>query len=181
MRLFFDAKRTDVMRVIYPQDYSACKWPEGFPGADEPGAEASARWFDQANESDIQRPGWSLLQQVMAANSSCGSCSNNIGSSSSSSSGNQRNNNMQQTGWATLQHVMAGADTSGSTVRSAAGSTGGSSGSDAAGGCSSWQLDMISFSHFLPHQELLPEKRMLTYPNLVSPPPHPTAPLTVLP
>ncbi|KAF6257220.1 hypothetical protein COO60DRAFT_31057 [Scenedesmus sp. NREL 46B-D3] len=28
------------------------------------------------------------------------------------------------------------------------------------------KLDTVSFSHFLPHQHLLPEKRMLTYPNL---------------
>jgi hypothetical protein len=35
----------------------------------------------------------------------------------------------------------------------------------AAGGC---KLDTVSFSHFLPHQHLLPEKRMLSYPNLVS-------------
>jgi hypothetical protein len=35
----------------------------------------------------------------------------------------------------------------------------------AAGGC---KLDTVTFSHFLPHQHLLPEKRMLSYPNLVS-------------
>jgi hypothetical protein len=31
----------------------------------------------------------------------------------------------------------------------------------------SGDLDLISFSHFLPHQDLLPEKRFLSYPNLV--------------
>lgn len=30
------------------------------------------------------------------------------------------------------------------------------------------RCEVISFSHFLPYQELLPEKRFLTYPNLVS-------------
>lgn len=29
-------------------------------------------------------------------------------------------------------------------------------------------LDTITFSHFLPHQDLLPEKRLLSFPNLVS-------------
>lgn len=28
--------------------------------------------------------------------------------------------------------------------------------------------DVITFSHFLPHQHLLPEKRFLYYPNMVS-------------
>jgi len=86
----------------HTQDYSACKWPEGFPGASQLGSDDTAAWFDAANESNIQQPGWAMLQQVLA----------------------------------------------------------GSNGS-------SGHTDVISFSHFLPHQDLLPEKRMLTYPNLV--------------
>ncbi len=34
---------------------------------------------------------------------------------------------------------------------------------------SSSRCDIITFSHFLPFQGLLPEKRFLTYPNLVGP------------
>jgi hypothetical protein len=51
--------------------------------------------------------------------------------------------NEQQPGWSMLQRALAGS----SEER---------------------QLNVISFSHFLPHQHLLPEKRMLTFPNLVS-------------
>jgi hypothetical protein len=104
------------------------------PGANQQGSEATAAWFDDANESSLQQPGWTMVQQIQAtANSSSRS------SSSSSSSAN------------------SSSDSSGS------GSSSSSSSRDQKN-----RLDTISFSHFLPHQHLLPEKRMLTYPNLVS-------------
>lgn len=98
------------------QDYSACKWPDWMPGSTQLGAEPTAAWFDAANESQLQQPGWDMLQQVLAAGSRSNGGGGDGGSSCSSSSGH---------------------------------------------------TDIISFSHFLPHQHLLPEKRMLTYPNLV--------------
>lgn len=101
------------------QDYSACKWPPGFPGGDQPGSEATAQWFDAANEGSLQQPGWAMLQQVLGSSSDGSSRSGNKHSSSSSNDSRP-------------------------------------------------SPDVISFSHFLPHQHLLPEKRMLTFPNLVS-------------
>eukprot|EP00879_Flechtneria_rotunda_P022187 GHRR01023410.1.p1 GENE.GHRR01023410.1~~GHRR01023410.1.p1 ORF type:complete len:339 (+),score=87.53 GHRR01023410.1:288-1304(+) len=81
-------------------DYGACKWPVDFPGAHELGSEATAAWFDAAND-EMQQPSW-LQQQVLQ------------------------------------QRTHAGLP------------------------------DVVSFSHFLPHQSLLPEKRMLAFPNLVN-------------
>jgi hypothetical protein len=46
------------------QDYAACKWPEGFPGAGQLGSANTAAWFDAAHEQ-LQQPGWSMLQQAL--------------------------------------------------------------------------------------------------------------------
>ena len=157
------------------QDYSACKWPDNFPGAHQLGSDATSEWFDDANESPLQQPGWALMQQLLAA----GSSGSSSGSNASSATG-------QLLGGASvlaagssdgrsdsLHVVRSGSDGSSDGTGSSDGSTNGSSGSNGGssgsngcnGGCR--HPDIISFSHFLPHQSLLPEKRMLTYPNLV--------------
>lgn len=129
------------------QDYSACKWPaEGFPGSHKLGSEATAAWFDAANESELQQPGWSMLQQLLISSQ---------GSSSSGGAGG------------------GGGGSNGNGSASAASSSSGGGGSSSNSNSSISQhlnqkLDTITFSHFLPHQHLLPEKRMLTYPNLVN-------------
>jgi hypothetical protein len=46
------------------QDYAACKWPQGFSGADQLGSADTAAWFDAANQQ-LQQPGWSRLQQAL--------------------------------------------------------------------------------------------------------------------
>lgn len=59
-----------------------------------------------------------------------------------------------------LQQVLAGSSSSNGSS--------GSGGKRSSSNDSRARPDVISFSHFLPHQHLLPEKRMLTFPNLVS-------------
>jgi hypothetical protein len=118
------------------------------PGHDQQGSEVTAAWFDDANESSLQQPGWALLQQVQATTVTSSRCS----SAGSETSGNSRSN---------------GNGSSGSSSGNSSGDGSGDGGSSR-GTPGKSELDIISFSHFLPHQDLLPEKRMLTYPNLVS-------------
>ncbi|WIA44136.1 hypothetical protein OEZ86_010476 [Tetradesmus obliquus] len=61
-----------------------------------------------------------------------------LGSSDTAAWFDAANESLQQPGWSLLQQALQGEP----------------------------RLDTVSFSHFLPHQHLLPEKRMLSYPNL---------------
>jgi hypothetical protein len=82
--------------------------------------------------------------------------------------------------WDDLSRARAGCGDSsggGSRGNSASGAAGVIGSSDGGGGggnmacgraAESGGFDVISLSHFLPHQELLPEKRFLSFPPLVS-------------
>lgn len=59
--------------VDFTQDYAACKWPlDVSPEGSQLGSEAIAAWFDAANGSHLQQPGWTLMQQVLAAATAAG-------------------------------------------------------------------------------------------------------------
>lgn len=126
------------------QDYAACIWPEDFPGANELGSAATAAWFDAANESSMQQPGYVRLQQVLQANR------------------NNRRHNGSTNG--VEKGMVADVGGMGDPIEQSSQQLG------AEQMLPSQQIDVISFSHFLPHQALLPEKRFLSYPNLVSSP-----------
>jgi hypothetical protein len=134
---FFSCPCTIPCRI---QDYAACKW-DLIPGADAAGAEAVAAWFDHAN--DHLSAAWEqLLEQPILQHQ---------GQQQAQEQGQVEHS--QQ-----LQQPTTEAAAGAGTQRT---STSGNSSSGTS------RPDIISFSHFLPHQDLLPEKRFLSYPNLV--------------
>lgn len=135
----------------YLQDYAACKWPEGLPGASQLGSEDTASWFDDFNSSDMQEPGWPLLQQVLGSR---------ITQYSSRPDGFMSEDDMNNNSTGRVADACSTPQLRTHSSASVAAHSTISSNTDG--------VDVITFSHFLPHQHLLPEKRMLAYPNLVS-------------
>lgn len=140
-------------------DYAACHWQPSIPGGQELGSDALAAWFDGENERRMDVHGsWGELWRQAGAL---------LAQPERTAAPGGRDCGTKQAGG---RHVAAAVD-------QAEGTSGG--GDDPEGrsaqplaSSSSPAPVIITASHFLPHQALLPEKRFLSYPNLVCGCPH---------
>lgn len=155
MSIFKHALSIGVVWVM--QDYAKCEWPAEWSDCQSLGSERLAVVMDQLNELWLQ-PLQALLAIASPAQAHPGSSGINTAdgpsdsgavtcASSSSSGSSDDTRNSSEVGTASTNNSW---DSSGSGDRSS----------------SSSSYDIVSFSHFLPHQRLLPEKRFLSYPNL---------------
>ena len=132
-------------------DFRRCRWT----GVLDPSTESVAAYFDTLNDD-----GRLIFDRGSGGN-------DGVGSGSSGSSGIDADTGCSKSGGSADGGSADGGGDDGGASNAVGGDEGGDGGGPVTlGDDADSTIPLISFSHYLPKQELLPEKRNLTYPHL---------------